>query len=125
MKQRAFALLAFLLMFPLVGGLSSCQSKSEASPKSGAQSAEPVTATINIPTAKCSTCAKHIKKAANGIDGVTAITVSTEKHTAQVKYIPTKTSLAAIETAIAKSCYTADNVQRDSAAYDALDECCK
>jgi copper chaperone CopZ len=121
--NKIFQVVSLLSLLALSGiGLASCQSKSSAATT---QQATEQSAVINIPTAKCSSCAKHIKKAVTSLDGVTGISVNTDAHTAEVKYIPTKTNVGAIETAISKSGYTADKVERDSVAYAGLDECCK
>jgi len=124
MKRTILAFSAFLITVSAFG-LISCQTKSDAAPKTAQQQAEAQTVSINIPTAKCSSCAKHIKKAVTGVDGVTSATVDPDKHTAEVKFISTKTNIHAIELAIAKSGYTANSTVRDSAAYQALDDCCK
>ena len=124
MKKLFFATAGIVLLISTFG-LSGCQTKSNASPKTVEQQATAQTATINIPTAKCSSCAKKIKQAATGVDGVTSVDVSTDKHTAEVKFISTKTNVHAIELAIAKSGYNANTTVRDSAAYEALDDCCK
>ncbi len=106
-------------------GFVACQTKSDAASKVAAQQVSVQTAIINIPTAKCSSCAKHIKTAVKEVDGVTAINVNIDAHTAEVKFISTKTNMHAIESAIAMSGYTANKTVRDSAAYAGLDDCCK
>jgi copper chaperone CopZ len=123
--KRIISILFTLVILTASAGFISCQSKTDAAVKTSAQQAPAQTAIINLPTAKCSSCAKHIKTAANGVDGVTGITVNTDAHTAEVKFISTKTNVSAIEHAISKSGYTANNTVRDSAAYAGLDECCK
>jgi len=82
-------------------------------------------ATISVPTAVCETCEKTIKTAVDKVDGVTACEVNAKTHVAKVQFISTKTSVNAIEHSIAKSGYTADAVERDSASYANLEECCK
>ncbi len=122
--KRSIQILFVVLFFASSASFMSCQKKSDAA-QNTVQQAPVQTATINIPTAICSSCAKHIKAAVNGVDGVTGITVNTDAHTAEVKYIAAKTNVGAIESAISKSGYTANKIVRDSAAYAGLDECCK
>src|SRR5205823_427650 len=101
--------------------LASC-SKSEA-PKVAIQAPIVQTATINIPTSKCSECAATITGALKKVQGVQKVEVDPEAHKAVVQYA--SIDLHAIETAIAKAGYTANNVPRDSMAYEALADCCK
>jgi periplasmic mercuric ion binding protein len=81
--------------------------------------------TIKIPTAVCKTCEAAITKAVNNVDGVTDVKVSAKGHTAKVKFDAGKTTLLKIQTAISKAGYDADNIKRDSKAYDKLPSCCK
>jgi copper chaperone CopZ len=120
--------ITFLSPFILCG-LIACSKPAE-KPVAEAQTVQTVSATvtvatISVPTAVCETCEKTIKTAVDKIDGVTACEVNAKEHTAKVQFIPAKTSLNAIEHSIAKSGYTADAVERDSAGYANLEECCK
>ena len=120
--KRLIPIFSALLLGGISLGFTACQTKTTASTT---QQAPVQTATINIPTAKCSSCAKHIKTAVSAVDGVSGVTVNTDAHTAEVKFIPAKTNVHAIETAISKSGYTANATVRDSAAYAGLDKCCQ
>lgn len=90
-----------------------------------ATSAELASTTINIPTAKCSSCANTISTALKGVDGVQDVKVDAEGKKAEVKYIAAKANLASLENAIAKAGYDANSTKRDQAAYDKLESCCK
>ena len=124
MKRFVIGLASIGIMTAALG-LLSCQLKSNAAPKLSTQQIASQTTKIAIPTAKCSSCAKHIKQAATSVDGVESVSVNTDDHIAEVKFVPTKTNVHAIELAIAKSGYTANSTVRDSSAYEALDDCCK
>lgn len=80
---------------------------------------------ISLSTIQCGMCKKTIEKAVNKIDGVVSITVDVEGKKAIVTFDDTKTSLAAIENAISKSGYKANNKMANKKAYDKLDDCCK
>lgn len=80
---------------------------------------------ISLTTIQCNMCKKTIEKAVNKIDGVVSITVDVEGKKAVVVFDDTKTTLAAIENAISKSGYKANNKKASKKAYDKLDDCCK
>ena len=129
--MRLFRTLAPLVLFSgLVIGCN--RSQEHVSADSTAQAASVTapatgvtTATISVPTTVCESCEKTITAAVRTVDGVTACTVDAKAHVAKVEFTPTKTNLSAIEHAIAKAGYTANGVERDSAAYAGLEECCK
>jgi len=97
----------------------------DAATQTAATSAELASTTINIPTAKCSSCANTISTALKGVDGVQDVKVDAEGKKAEVKYIAAKANLASLENAIAKAGYDANSTKRDQAAYDKLESCCK
>ena len=121
MKPPTILFLTFILL-----GALSCEKPEPAKPE--ASPAVPVgaqVATISIPTAKCENCEKTIREAVAKVDGVTECDVNAKSHTAKVQFIAAKTGLSQIEQTIAKAGYTADAVQRDSAGYANLEDCCK
>lgn len=81
--------------------------------------------TIALPTLKCNTCARHIKHALAGVDGITDAAVSVDDKNIVVTYAADKIDAARIEQAISKSGYDANSTKRDPAAYESLSECCK
>jgi len=82
-------------------------------------------ATIQLSTLKCKTCVKTINAALASVDGVENSEIDLEKKNVTVKFIPAKLDVSKIELAISKAGYDANNVRRDSAAYENLAECCK
>ncbi|MGA9407119.1 MAG: heavy metal-associated domain-containing protein [Bacteroidota bacterium] len=82
-------------------------------------------ATIQLPTLKCKTCVRTIKNALASVDGVESAEVDLHAKSATVKFIPAKLDVGKIELAISEAGYDADNVKRDSTAFENLSECCK
>ncbi len=82
-------------------------------------------ATIQLPTVKCKTCVRTIKNALASVDGIESADIDLHSKSASVKFIPAKMDIGKIEMAISQAGYDADNVKRDSAAYENLAECCK
>jgi mercuric ion binding protein len=113
--KKIFATLIVLGVLAL--GVNSCADKSQAESKK---------ATIALPTAKCETCKKTIETALQNVPGVqnSLVTVKGTK-TVEVVYTPSETNEQKICQAISKAGYTANNVQRDDAAYQKLEDCCK
>jgi periplasmic mercuric ion binding protein len=82
-------------------------------------------ATIQLPTLKCKTCVRTIKTALASVDGIESAEVNLVSKSATVKFVPAKLDIGKIELAISQAGYDADNVKRDSVAYENLAECCK
>jgi copper chaperone CopZ len=101
--------------------LMGCASKAENTPSAA------VTATISLPTAKCGMCKKTIKNAVIEKAGASTIVFANDppKMTATVSFDPATTSQEKICKAIAESGYNANDIPRDSAAYENLHSCCK
>ncbi len=72
----------------------------------------------------CDMCKINIEKAASYVKGVKKATWNKETNELTVIYREDKTTLLAIEEAIAKKGYDTQNVKGDQQAYDALPECC-
>ena len=83
------------------------------------------TTDVRIKTAMCGMCADNIEKAVGGVEGVRSVTVDLDKHTAHVTYDAGKANIAAIENAIVKAGYAANDKPADPAAYEGLPDCCK
>ncbi len=113
--MKIFAALVMLGMLAL--GVNSCSEKSQAESKK---------AVIALPTAKCETCKKTIETALQNVRGVqnSVVTVKGSK-SVEVVYTPSETNEQKICEAISKAGYTANNVERDKAAYENLEDCCK
>ncbi len=94
-------------------------------PKPQAAAVETTSATIEVKTARCESCAKTITKALDAVDGVKKVSVDLDKKVAFVEYLPAKTNLASLETAISKAGYDANSTKRDDIAYHSLDACCQ
>ncbi|MFO7446354.1 MAG: heavy-metal-associated domain-containing protein [Ignavibacteriaceae bacterium] len=89
------------------------------------KAAEYLTAEIKIPTAVCNMCEKNIIKAVKKLNGVVEAFADADKKVAKVTFDGAKTTTERIRTAISRAGYDADNIKRDSSAYNNLDECCK
>ena len=83
------------------------------------------TTTISAKTMVCDKCAKTVEKAVYRVEGVKDVNVDVGKKLVEVKYLPEQTNLQTLELAITDAGYDANDKQRDPAAYDKLDECCK
>lgn len=83
------------------------------------------TVEISLPTIQCGMCKKTIEKVVKKVEGVTKISVNMESKIATVTFDDTVTSITAIENAINKAGYDANEKKADKNAYDKLDECCK
>lgn len=83
------------------------------------------TASIHASSMVCGSCAMNVETAVKQIDGVQEVSVDLKSKIVAVKYIPQKTNLDALETAITNAGYDADSKKRNSEAYDKLDKCCK
>lgn len=108
----------YLTFIPLVLLLISFSIKAESSYDNR-------TGEILLPTIQCGMCKKTIEKAVNKIDGVLSISVDVDGKNAKVTYDDSKTSLEAIEIAVTKAGYNANNREADKKAYDKLHDCCK
>jgi len=80
---------------------------------------------IKVPTIQCNSCVAHVEEALSAVDGVSAVKIDLKAKITQASFDPTKTNLAAMEKAIALAGYDANETKSDSAAYAALDACCK
>lgn len=83
------------------------------------------TTDVRVETAICGMCADKIETAVGGVEGVQSVTVDLEKHIAHVTYDAGKVNIAAIEDAIIKAGYAANEKPADPAAYEGLPACCK
>jgi copper chaperone CopZ len=81
--------------------------------------------TIKVPTVQCDECSDNIIKALEKVDGFISADVFLEKKVVKIKYDETKTNIKALETAISKAGYKANNKKADKDAYNKLSECCK
>ncbi|MGA7159548.1 MAG: heavy metal-associated domain-containing protein [Bacteroidota bacterium] len=82
-------------------------------------------ATIQLPTLKCKTCVRTIKNALASVEGMEGADVDLESKRVTVKFVEAKLDVSKIRAAISAAGYDADDVKRDSAAYENLSECCK
>ena len=83
------------------------------------------TTTINASSMVCGTCARTIEKAVAKVDGVQKVNVDVNNKIVEVKFVPSRTNVETIETAITESGYDANNRKRNPDAYEKLDGCCK
>lgn len=80
---------------------------------------------IAVPTIKCGGCVDNIKGGLKEVDGVQSIDVDLDKKIAYVSYDDSKTTVAALEQAIANEGYNANETKRNAEAYADLDKCCQ
>ena len=82
-------------------------------------------AAINLPTLKCNTCVATVKRTVASMDGVESAEVDLKAKNVKVHYLAAKLDMGRIETGISSAGYDANDVRRDSTAYENLPECCK
>ncbi|MCE2438160.1 MAG: heavy-metal-associated domain-containing protein [Candidatus Latescibacteria bacterium] len=92
---------------------------------SGCSTAETRTAKIKVPTAQCMMCANKIDTTLKNVDGVKEVNVDMDTRVVNVTYDAKRTDTAAMEQAIARVGYQANQVPADSTAYASLPDCCK
>jgi len=76
-------------------------------------------------TMVCGSCVKNVEKAVYAVEGVKSVAVDLKEKAVTVKYLAASTNLQTIELAIADAGYDANERERDPAAYEKLDACCK
>ena len=69
------------------------------------------TVTLTVPGMTCATCPITVKKAMEGVAGVTAVTVDFAAKTARATYNPRRTNAAAIAAASTNAGYPARAIQ--------------
>lgn len=79
---------------------------------------------ISVPGATCEMCQATISASVKKLDGVKIVDVDLTKKVATIGHLPSVTK-ADLQKAIAASGYNADDVLKDSTAYENLPECCK
>jgi copper chaperone CopZ len=80
---------------------------------------------VKTPTMVCGSCVKTIEAAVAKVEGVQEVKADLKSKTVEVKFLPAKTTIGAVETAITGVGYNANDRKRDPAAYEKLDGCCK
>jgi periplasmic mercuric ion binding protein len=118
MRTRLIALVAAVCALA-----SGCRESN--SHQTSPQTTNVVVASIQLPTLKCKTCVKTLTSALGTVDGVESADVDLAGKKATVKFIAAKLDVGKIRTAISNAGYDADDVKRDSSAYEDLPECCK
>ncbi len=117
MKTIVFICAVFILSLPGCRKSTTGNTASTTSP--------PAVATINLPTLKCNTCVATIKRTLASMDGVKSADVDLKAKNVTVHYLAAKLDVGRIETGISDAGYDANDVKRDSTAYENLPECCK
>ena len=80
---------------------------------------------ISLPTIVCESCVSRVEKALKNTEGVIEYKVDLDGKTATVTYDNSLTSVSALETAITKAGYDANDKKADENAFDKLPGCCK
>lgn len=83
------------------------------------------TAIIKTPTVQCESCKARIEKYLLKEDGVAKVKVDYRRKTTTVTYLPSRTNIENIKTAIANVGYDADEVIANEESYKKLPTCCK
>ena len=114
MKSRIFALLVIGATAVGMAGWVGCASKSEAT-----------TVEVQLSTMQCAMCSNTIEEALKKVDGVQSVEVDLEKRMAKVTFDDKMTNVPALEQAVVKVGYAANDKKADSDAYAKLPSCCK
>ena len=88
-----------------------------------AQKAE--TVIIKTPSVQCKECKERIEKYLSKEDGIAKVKVDYKRKTTTVTYLPSRTNVENIKTAIANVGYDADDVLANEESYKKLPTCCK
>lgn len=114
MKSRIFALLVIGATAIGMAGWVGCSSESEAK-----------TVEVKLSTMQCSMCSNTVEKALKEVDGVQSVAVDLDAKTAKVTFDDKVTSVSALEQAVAKVGYAANDKKADPDAYANLPSCCQ
>ena len=83
------------------------------------------TTEIATPTTQCGMCEGNIIDALNKLDGIKKVKINDAHQSVIITYLDDKTTVYALETAISKAGYQANDKAADSEAYGKLALCCK
>ena len=114
MKSRIFALLVIGATAIGMAGWVGCSSESEAK-----------TVEVKLSTMQCAMCSQTIGEALKKVDGVQNVEVNLDAKTAKVTFDDKVTSVPALEQAVVKVGYAANDKKADSDAYAKLPSCCQ
>ncbi len=119
MKAFAFSLLTLL-------SISGSAALAQTTPVAATATAKKGTEQVQFKTsAVCDMCKARIEKSMAYEKGVQAAHLDVDSKLLTVTYNPTKTTPAALRTAVQKTGYDADGATADARAYDRLPDCCK
>ena len=118
MKAFAFSLLILLS----VGGSAALAQTAPLAATTKAKGTEQVQFKTS---AVCDMCKTRIEKSLAYEKGVQAAHLDVPSKVLTVSYNPTKTTPAALRTAVQKTGYDADEATAEARAYDRLPDCCK
>ena len=90
-----------------------------------AQYKKPVVVQIKTPQAQCVECKTLIEKFMKVEEGVAKVVVDFRKKITSITYLPDRTNLENIKTAIANLGFDADDVTANEEQYKRLPICCK
>lgn len=83
------------------------------------------TAEIKLPTLQCGMCKRTIESKLKGTEGLDSISVDVDLKTATVVFDADVTTVTALEEAISKAGYDANEVRADKRAQKKLHPCCQ
>ena len=83
------------------------------------------TTEIATPTNQCGMCEGNIIDALNKLDGIKKVKINDAHQSVIITYLDDKTTVYALETAISKAGYQANDKAADPEAYGKLALCCK
>ena len=82
-------------------------------------------AEVKLESMMCGMCSATIEEEISKLDGVVMVEIDDEKKTGVFTYKASVIDLAAIESAISKLGYSANDTDADPDAYEALAPCCQ
>ncbi len=86
---------------------------------------KPQTIKIKTPTVQCKSCKERIENYLMREDGIKKVKVDYKRKETTVTFLPDRTNIENIKTAIANVGYDADNVTANEDSYKKLPTCCK
>lgn len=89
------------------------------------QSKSPKKAVIQTPTVQCDACKSRLENRLMREEGIVSLVADPKKHTVTVIYLPDRTNIENIKTAIANQGYDADDVTAEPDSYKRLPATCQ
>jgi periplasmic mercuric ion binding protein len=88
-------------------------------------SKKPITVKINTPSAACEECKTRIESFMKYEPGIAKVVVDFKKKVTTISYLPDRTNIENVKTAIANVGFDADDIKANPDTYKKLPICCK